>query len=75
MVFKVFEKIWIWYFILKQTQMIFEKSNPSLKTNALLSVLKTHIFGNTIQICTEFKCVCDQFWVFMDIFEDIDQIN
>ena len=38
-------------------------------------VLKTHISGTTIQICTEFKCVCDQFWVFMDNFEDIDQIN
>ena len=75
MAFKVFEKIWIWYFILKQTQIIFAKSNPSLNTNALLSILKKHISGNTIQICTEFKCVCDQFWVFMDNFEDIDQIN
>ena len=29
-VFKVFEKIWIWYFLLKQTQIKFQKSNPWL---------------------------------------------
>ena len=47
-VFKVFEKIWIWYFLLKQTQMKFQKSNPWL--NKHLALKRHHWTDNDGEI-------------------------